>query len=117
MLRSMILLAASGIALTATLPAQAQYYREYPDPYYDDRRPPPPRYYRDRRYGDGYYGGNPYQDRRYYEPRAQQWPPGFRGDPRSDPRQVMRDPRTGATYCVFPNYTVQDGECRPYTGR
>ncbi len=120
MLRSLIAIGVAGVTLCAALPAQAQYYPPPPPAgaygyYYDDRQPPP-RYYRERDYyQERDYGRRDYKERDgYYQQRGpQQYPPGFRGDPRSDPRQVMRDPRNGGTYCVFPGYTVQDGMCRP----
>lgn len=108
MFRTLITLGALGAVICAALPAQAQYYREYRSPgyYYDDGPPPPPRRYRYREY----YAQDPYYPppRPYYGPRD---------DGYGDPLRPRVDPRNGGTYCVMRGYTVQDGICKPYSGR
>lgn len=93
---TLIVLAAASLLGMPTI-ASAQYMGPY---YYDDG--PPPHYYRHRyreRYyddDDRYYHRRHYRDERYYRepsPRYRTW----NGCPHG--------------------YTVQDGVCKPYTGR
>ena len=102
MFRTTIMLGALAAVVCAAIPAQAQYYRG--PGYYDDGPPPPPRRYRHREY----YAQDP-----YYPPPSS----GLRGNPNNQPLRPRYDPRNGGTYCVLPGYTVQDGICKPYSGR
>lgn len=107
MFRTFIALGALGAAVCAAMPAHAQYYPgPGPGYYYDDDRPPPRRY-RNREY----YAQDPY----YPQPRPYYAQP--RGNPNDQPLRPRIDPRNGGNYCVLPGYTVQDGICKPYTGR
>lgn len=87
---ALIVLAAASLTGMPSV-ASAQYMGGY---YYDDGPPPP--YYR-HRYRERYYDDDDdrYYRRRYYreQPRYRTW----NGCP--------------------PGYTVQDGTCKPYTGR
>ena len=100
MLRLMVSIGLAATALSTTMPAQAQYYREYREPrYYDDRPPPPPRRY--------------YREREYYGPYDGPPPRAYRRDGGGDFLTPRRDPRNGGLYCLDHSYTVQDGVCKP----
>lgn len=93
-----IALSAIAAIVSTIAPANAQYYRPG--------------------YGDGYYQQPPpyYQER--YRPRYQiQCPQGLVPDNTPDGRQFCRRwyPTRGSE-CP-PGYTLQGGQCRPYTGR
>jgi hypothetical protein len=97
MSRTLVTLIACGVAMTSLgTAAHAQYYgmRYYGPGYYDrGYDDDQPRYYRQYprgyRQGDVYDRGHPYSYNYDY------------GDPR----------------CGRPNFTIQDGVCKPYTGR
>ena len=55
--------------------------------------------------------------RRYYEPPPDAITRVTPDDPGYNPRRPRVDPRNGGTYCVQEGYTVQNGICKPYTGR
>jgi hypothetical protein len=105
-----VVCAASATLLTAS-PAQAQgyYYRDRPGYEYYPPPPPPPRYYRER------YAEPDYYDRRRDRGYERGYGPGYGGG--GDFSTPRRDPRNGGLYCADRRMTVQDGICKPYTGR
>jgi hypothetical protein len=97
-----LLVAALGLAALASLPSVSQAADGCGPGWYDngDRCVPMRREYRDYDEGPRFYDRERYRDDY-----------GDRGHPYGYNRDYG-DPR-----CGRPNYTIQDGVCKPYTGR
>ena len=87
------------------LPPQPDYYQPPPPAYYQPPPPPPA----------GYFQPPPYQ-REYYEPPVERGPQ-FGFDQDDDGRYSPPNPAFKTWNNCPPNFTVQDGLCKPYTGR
>jgi hypothetical protein len=86
-------------------PLPPDYYRP-PAPDYHQPPPPPPA---------GYFQPPPYQ-REYYAP-PQERGPQLWSDQDDDARYSPPHPAFKTWNNCPPNFTVQDGLCKPYTGR
>ena len=87
------------------LPPQPDYYQPPPPAYYQPPPPPPA----------GYFQPPPYQ-REYYEPPVERGPQ-FGFDLDDDERYSPPNPAFKTWNNCPPNFAVQDGLCKPYTGR
>jgi hypothetical protein len=101
---TLMLLSAGMVLATGSIaPAQVYFGIETRPRYYEPPPPPPRRYYRERYYSEPRHYGPPrvYGERRYH---------------RSEEGYASPAPRWRTWNGCPPNFTVQDGVCKPYRG-